>query len=81
MDEQANGLRYLRVGGVGNSSDADNAGACKMLVEAAESHTSGARFVRLRVSKDTFAFHALLKKLPFHLINFVFCNSCFNIFN
>ena len=36
------------LGGLVTPSDADNAEACKMLVEAAESTASGARFVRPR---------------------------------
>ena len=41
------------LGGLVTPSDADNAEACKMLVEAAESPASGARFVRWRVLEIT----------------------------
>jgi hypothetical protein len=40
-----NGLRYLRVAGVDNAWEQEKPEARKMLENAAESHTSGARFV------------------------------------
>ena len=42
----ANGLRYLRVGGRGLCLGAGKTRSQKMLVNRADSHTSGARFVR-----------------------------------
>ena len=48
--ERANGLRYLRVGGRGQCLGAEKKlEARKILENAAESHTSGARFVRRSV--------------------------------
>jgi len=41
----ANGLRYLRVGGRGQCLGAGKTRSQKKLVNCAESHTSGARFV------------------------------------
>ena len=41
----ANGLRYLRVGGRGFCLGAGKTRSQKMFLEAADSHTSGARFV------------------------------------
>ena len=56
--ETPNGLRYLRWVGVVSPSDADNAEACKMLIEAAESPASGARFVSLRFRECGFLQHS-----------------------
>jgi len=41
----SNGLRYLRVGGRGFAWEQEKLEARKMLINRAESHTSGARFV------------------------------------
>ncbi len=43
--KQPNGLRYLRVGGCGQCLGAGKLEARKMPENAADSHTSGARFV------------------------------------
>ena len=57
--EPANGLRYLRVGGVDNAWEQEKLEARKMLENAAESHTSGARFVGLLFAfKDSLAYYA-----------------------
>jgi hypothetical protein len=51
-----NGLRYLRVGGVDFVWEQEKLEARKMLENAAESHTSGARFVSLLLTlEDLFA--------------------------
>ncbi len=53
-EQAANGLRYLRVGGRGFALGAGKLEARKMLVNRAESHTSGARFVsRLFADEET----------------------------
>jgi len=44
--EQANGLRYPQVGGRGFCLGAEKLEARKMPVKRADSHLSGARFVR-----------------------------------
>ena len=49
-----NGLRYLRVGGVGEGWEQEKLEARKMPVNRADSHTSGARGVgRFWIAKDS----------------------------
>ena len=50
--KQPNGLRYLRVDGRGQCLGAGKTRSQKMLENAAESHTSGARFVGQPCTKD-----------------------------
>jgi len=54
-----NGWRYLRWGGVGDGREQEKLEAMKMLENAAESHTSGARFVG--------RFYGLPKTLVFNI--------------
>ncbi len=47
FEQAPNGLRYLRVGGRGFCLGAGKTRSQKMLLNRADSHTSGARFVSL----------------------------------
>ncbi len=56
LRQAPNGLRYLRVGGVGSVREQEKLEARKRLVNRAESHTSGARFVGTLLTLEIYDF-------------------------